>query len=147
VAPKKRELTATESRLLALRSRNPEAHIQELAAAAGISRRQASKLVNRDPLRSIIRASYSEAVNAALLIAKVNLPKAIRRLLKIIDSEQSDDRDVIAAVREIRAHVAAASERDGAEGGAEDREQNVSKVLVLDLSRASPETKARYGIN
>jgi DNA-binding Lrp family transcriptional regulator len=98
---KPKKLDPIDYRILEACLRNPEVSQQAIADAVGKSVRTVNRRVNTEAFQSELTARYAQRVDATVKICRANAPFAVRRLLDIVKSKTSENRDVIAAVREL----------------------------------------------
>jgi hypothetical protein len=113
------ELSASESRILQFRMEHPGATQPEIAAGIGLSHRQVSRLMTRDPLRHAFADFSKHVLTAAVVRIKGASLVAVQTLVEIAEKTTAKDADRIQAARAllatldgIGAFVAAAEEDD-----------------------------------
>lgn len=141
--PKPKPLDATDYLLLDICLRNPEASQQQVTDALAttgvkLTKRSVHSRLNKPHFREALNEKYEEAVRQTVMIAKANAPRAVRTHLKIMNSTTAEDRDKIAAAKEITRIGIETKVKIGFE------KEGLTLKHQLDLSRLSEEQLATF---
>jgi hypothetical protein len=96
-----RKLGAKDFHILDAILRNPEHSQKAIAEALGLSARTIRRHINKPDFQAELEARHSKIVADAVRIARVNAPRAVRTHIEIMNNRNAEDRDRIAAAREV----------------------------------------------
>jgi hypothetical protein len=81
--------------------RNPEHSQEKIADALGLSDRTVNRRVNKPAFQRELAARYERTISDTVRIARANAPRAVRTHVSIMNNQNAEDRDRIAAAREV----------------------------------------------
>jgi DNA-binding Lrp family transcriptional regulator len=96
-----KEIDAIDARIIEASVKEPQATQRQLAEALKIPLRTVNRRLNKPTVRAKLAVAYDEAIDAAVKIYRAHAPLAAREVVRILRSTASEDRDKIAAVREM----------------------------------------------
>lgn len=95
------KLSAKTYRILEAVLRNPEHSQKAIGEALGLSAATISRYMAKPEFRAELEARYSKVIADAVRIARANAPRAVRTHISIMNNANAEDRDRIAAAREV----------------------------------------------
>jgi DNA-binding Lrp family transcriptional regulator len=94
-------LDARDHQILLAVLRNPEHSQEAIGSALALSARTINRRVNKPAFQARLKEEYARSIENAVLIARANAPKAVRTHISIMNNANAEDRDRIAAAREV----------------------------------------------